>query len=333
MAKVLITGMTSQQVNEKSKRTGITVAGAIAESLRSENHTVDVRPYSFTESQTTATSEYDIVYIGLGPLKGIGTAYMYQAIQCLIDSYAEGKAVLFVDDTATLKIGNEFKTIMRRPQDYVKPFFMYKREWHVVKDMESRIFQQHLDMINILAGNTDLWYPPVLVPSWTFDLAFTAGQRICMPAANHAITFDPSIYFAQNLERHTPERDYWGTFWLPESPPINRMGVMKWEVEQITRHSWHVLSGSSGVLIPKSIWAPEAYLSASLGIPVAADWRDLGPEFGEPWEALPATIEVMSLDQREELAALQRDTIVTERSSKEGVTDILDGIVRTFGRN
>ncbi|QGF20304.1 hypothetical protein SEA_SIXAMA_125 [Gordonia phage Sixama] len=309
--RILITGMTSRQVNEKTRDGFITLSGAIAGYLRESGHDVDVRAYSFSDQMRSDIAPYDRVFVGLGPLKGIGTAYMYGAIQCLREYQKD--AILFVDDTDTLKMGREFKTILKRPYDYTKPFFMYKREWAIVEGSEE-IKNEHLNVIDALAGNKS-WYWDFLVPSWNFDLAYTAGSKICPHAANRAVSFDPSSAFAIDGDVSEIDREpVWGTTWNSPSPAINRMGVREWDVETIPTYSKHRFSEVSGILVPNSTWAPEITIATSVGTPVACDWRTLGPYLGAPFEALTANIELMGEKDRQNLAIQQKNALLSNSS-------------------
>ena len=302
--KILVTGMTSQHVNATTRAGRMTMSGVLQSALTTQGHDVEVRSYEMFEDRT-----FDKVFVGLGPLKGLGTAYMYRAMQALYDY--KNDAVLFCDDTATSKIGREFKTILKRPSDYIKPFFMYKRDWEILVENES-VRQQHMSMIDRLAGNQDKYWP-LLVPSWTDDLSFACGALICQQAANNALSFDPSEYFAVKTKNDLLEKPVWGTLWDAASPAVNRMGVMRCPVENIADDLQRI-GEMSGVLVPSAVWSPTISNSVSIGVPVASDWRVLGPALGEPFEALPSVIEMSSKESRTELAKKQHDAIQSKSS-------------------
>lgn len=313
--KILVTGMTSQQINERNKRNGqITITGAIASALRELGHVVEVGPYSIEKSLAGAAESYDCIFVGLGPLKGLGTSYCYQAIQAILDySY---RVILYVDDTATQKIGREFRTILSRPTDYNKPFFMYKREWAYISNIESDLFKKHLDVIDTLAGNTAVDdHPVIVVPSWTFDLAYSAANKLCSNAANNVFSFEPSDYFDVSASRTVPEHNTWGTVYPVTSPAVNKMGVRSWEVETVTDP--RQFGSVSGILVPQAVWSPDIANGVKLGVPVASDWRTLGPQLGESFEALPANIELMNLEERDDLA---KDQLIALKSKTFGST-------------
>lgn len=333
MSKVLITGMTASQIKTHNKAGIITLAGALKDAVeKSGDHEVDVKPYSISLRDTDDYSKYDRVLVGLGPLKGVGTAYMYEAIQALNDYSDRGSSsvALYCDDTSTAKIGREFKTIVKRPFDYVKPFFMYKREWEYVQNQDSPLFNAHMSVIDILAGNATFdWYWPVFMPSWSFDHGYAAASKICTQAAHHLVSFNPSAYFKRDDISATPrkdsDREYWATVYDPASPAINRMGVETWDVEQVKTDS-KVLAEASGLLVPSSIWTPDVQIGTSIGLPVATDWRTLGPFLGESFEALPANIELMTRSERDDLAERQSDALEshTANTTVEAVSKWLE---------
>lgn len=313
--KILVTGMTSQHVNATTRAGRMTMSGVLQSALTTQGHDVEVRSYEMFEDRT-----FDKVFVGLGPLKGLGTAYMYRAMQALYDY--KNDAVLFCDDTATSKIGREFKTILKRPSDYIKPFFMYKRDWEILVENEN-VRQQQMDMIDRLAGNQDKYWP-LLVPSWTDDLSFACGALICQQAAHEAISFDPSEYFAVSATRTVSSDPVWGTLWDPASPAVSRMGVMKWEVENIADDPLRI-GEMAGMLVPSAVWSPTISNSVSIGVPVASDWRILGPTLGESFETLPSVIELMPEKSRTELAKKQYDAI---QSKSSGTT--LDAVQKSL---
>lgn len=326
--KILITGMTSRQTHEQSRDGFITISGALANILRRLDHEVVVDAYSIKDSLADNGDKYDLVFVGLGPLKGLGTAYMYQALQAIVDN--QDSVILYVDDTDTAKMGREFRTVLKRPFDYLKPFFMYKREWDVVSSNKS-VLDSHLEIINILAGYTTSYWP-LLVPSWSFDLAYTAGGRICGRAADAAVSFDPSSEFAIDLSNGNTaveiDRELlWGTTWKSTSTAISKMGVFKWEVETIDTYSKFRFSHVGGVLSPSFIWAPEITIATSVGTPVAADWRELGPQFGDPFEELPANIEMMSQQERDQLAVDQHSVLISRLTDP---TKIIEELVNKY---
>lgn len=328
--KILITGMTSSQIHEATKRAGLTLSGALAQSLRKHGHDVTVRPYTIAESLNEDRDEvFDHVLVGLGPLKGLGTAYAYGALKCIYDyGVVPGdsqRVTLFNDDIATKKIGNEHRAIVRRPGDLTKQFFSYKREYDTAR--EPAVHVQLLEMVEHLTGNTNWDHPAVLMPAWSKDLGFNACLEISRKCADAMVPFDPTSYFGHDIRRvaSVHEKPYWSTNWKTDSPAINVMGVHEWDVLHNSRASWNVLAGAHGVLIPSAAWAPELGIAAALGIPTAADWRTLGPALGASFEELPMNIEVMSEKERTELAKTQYDVL-------QGQNDLLgdcDTIIAT----
>ena len=317
--KILITGMTSQHTRSITRSGQLTLAGALEADLTALGHDVLVSTYPLAKDDkgvygtfwlNDGKEVFDRIFVGLGPLKGLGTSYMYQAIQALFE-YCD-RAVLFVDDTSTQKIGREFKTVLNKPSDYTKEFFSYKRDYHLIAGNDEAL-KTHFSVINGLAGN-DWWRPekywPMLVPSWSFDLAYTAAMKVSPLAADRVISFDPSPHFAVPARKveQTDNDPYWGTMWQLTSPAINKMGVHSWDVECIAGDPYRV-HDVSGMLVPSSVWSPDIFLSVSAGVPVATDWRVLGSRFGEPFEAIATDIEGMTAENRTKLAKRQLDVL------------------------
>lgn len=327
MSTVLITGMTASQVKPVTRAGVKTLAGALKTVLEELGHTVDLRPFVIADEEV---KPYDHVLVGLGPLKGVGTSYMYEAIQA-IDIYSDIASVaLFCDDTSTAKIGREFKTITKRPSDYTKPFFMYKREWSLVQP-GTTVNDRHLSVIKRLAGmEEDDWYWPVLMPSWSFDHAYVAAAKICSQAAHNVVSFDPTAYFTGEIGPAHSDRDdhFWVTTMGTDSTTIKRMtSLSHWDVVSVSTDYSKIL-GASAMLVPSSIWSPDIQLASSLNIPVATDWRVLGPLLGVPFEVLPENIEAMTDDERAELAKSQHDALQSHavgKSTSEVLTKWIEG--------
>ena len=61
-----------------------------------------------------------------------------------------------------------------------------------------------------------------------------------------------------------------------------------------------------------------------LGIPVATDWRTMGPQFGKPFECLAANVELMTDTERDKLAKEQLDVFLEKSSSREDLPNVLE---------
>lgn len=330
--KILITGQTSSQIHETTKRSGLTLSGALAQSLRKQGHDVTVRPYTIAESLDAGNEDiFDHVIVGLGPLKGLGTSYLYGALQCIYDydvaTPGEQRLTLFTDDISTRKIGSEHLAITRKPSDLTKPFFSYKKEHALASEPSTT--DKLLTVVAHLTGRTDWEHAPMLMPTWSQDLGFSACLGISRECGDAMVPFDPTRYFGHDIRKmaSTHEKSYWSTNWKTDSPAINKMGVNDWDVLHNSRASWNVLAGSQGVLIPSAAWAPELGIAAALGIPTAADWRTLGPALGACFEELPMNIEIMPEKDRTELAKAQYDTIQKQNELLGNCDDVIAATV------
>ena len=312
--KILLTGMTSSQIHESTKRQGLTLAGALAKALRGLGHEVDVRAPIFDDAMR-GDEDYDFYWVGLGPVKGLGTSYMYGALATIYRQANLGKLAVYLDDTDSKKIGSEFRSVTRRPADLVKPFFSYKRDWQKARQPEN--FPHILMACDMLGGkNVDLEHPPIYVPAWHFDLAFQAATLVSANTAANLFTADPSVYFKVELDRFRADTRYWATMWQPESTAITNMGVRLWDVEPISRFSWGPLSGASGLLVPSATWVPELHIAASIGVPSACHWRTMGPLFGTEFEHLPANMETLTESELTDIAKAQYTQLLKQSTTK-----------------
>ena len=122
--KILITGGTASQVRESTIRQPITMSGLMAIALRERGHSVDVQPFSvqdIDDDVTGVSNDYDFVFVGQSPLRGLGAAYMYCALAA--QHRFSDRFAIFSDDVATRKMGAEWRIALKKPEDFVKPFW------------------------------------------------------------------------------------------------------------------------------------------------------------------------------------------------------------------
>lgn len=321
--KILVTGMTSTHVNETARSGAYNMSGIIAKVLRDEGMEVTVKALDLTDSEfETEIQSYDRIYVGMGPLKGLGTAYMYPAlaINALV---ARGKIVPFIDDTDTRKIQREFETCLDRPDELFKPFWRYKRNWNLVNDDDDLQKQ-------ILHGVVEFkkaFFTYVLVPAWNADTAFRTMLRMNRQWADISLPVDASgIVIPEGTLTPSPDMDkrpVWGTGWKEDSTAVLRSGTHAWEVERLNRRHWNGLATVSGVLVPGPGWCPEVAAAVPMGIPVSGHWKTLAKELGPSYEVLPGVVEMMSQSERNDLAARQADEFIKACTETDRLRDTI----------
>lgn len=306
LVRILVTGMTSQQTKEDSF-----VAGSLAIALRALGHDVTVEKPSLRDSLDSKT--WDHVFVGLGPLHGIGTSSMYGALG-VIGAHWSDKLTLYLDDVDAGKIGSGFRIMEKTPAKLTKPWYTYKREWELAKLPEV-----HGWLMNVIDHiiNAERDFPSIIVPAFDFDSAFATAQQVSRGAGSHAVDIDFSAFVPKLADKLPPldedelgplkGKDFWATPWEPSGPPIAKMGELRWDVVQSPsqRMGEQYARKASGMLIPAIGWHHLFAQAASAKIPVATNWRVHAKGLGEEYEILPQDVEIMTKDERDHLARLQ----------------------------
>lgn len=160
MAKVLVTGCTSQQVGRQPGLRYDSVSSLFAEIFRKAGCVVDHRPPVPEEP----LEDYDLVLVGLSPLLSLNTTYKYGALDVLRRAEALDRLVLYIDDWQFKSLHGQYATVLRKPDAFTKDFFSYKRDhaWAVAHNAE---------LIETVRRLQDEPWPMTLVP------AFTWGDR------------------------------------------------------------------------------------------------------------------------------------------------------------
>ena len=327
--RVLITGGTASQIRESTNRYAITLSGLMAKALRERGHDVDVRYFSVLDIDEDATgidNDYDFVFVGQSPLKGLGSAYCYCALAAQYRFF--GRYAIFTDDLDTRKMNSEWRAAIRKPDDFVKPFWQYKKDWQYARRMET--LPKLLGQIETLIGSEEERYPEVFIPGWTYDLAFMSAVHLSPYARLTTHGVDPSPWIDTDLTRKTPDENrYWTTYINPQSRAVTQMGARLWDVETLNMLTWKELESASGLLAPFATWAPEIRISLLLGVPVVTDWKAMGSQFGGPFEGLAANVELLEQSELNDLAIAQLSALQAKSSTKNDFPDVLERIMTT----
>lgn len=325
--KILITGGTASQIRESTTRYAITLSGLMAKALRERGHEVDVRYFSvldIDEDTTGVDNDYDFVFVGQSPLKGLGSSYCYCALAAqyrFFDRYA-----IFTDDLDTRKMNAEWRAALRKPEDFVKPFWQYKKDWQHAR--RKNTLPKLLGQVETLIGSEEEKYPEVFIPGWTYDLAFMSAVHLSPYARLTTHGVDPSPWIDTDLHRCAPdEKRYWISTLNPTSRPVQQMGARLWSVEKMNTLTWKELESASGLLAPSAMWTPEVRISLLLGVPVVTDWKAMGTQFGGSFEGLAANVEMLEQSELDDLARAQLESLESKSSTREDFPETLQRII------
>lgn len=351
--RVLVTGMTASQTKE-----GDTVASFIGQSLRDAGHDVTVgRPsllhalhediggdFGTMEGETSA-EPWDWVYVGLGPLHGIGTAYKYGALG-LIGRYWN-RCTLYLDDIDAGKIGGGFRTMLNVEGKLTRPFFGYCKEWHLASMPD--VTPWLLNIVDALANADADDYPNLLVPAFTFDEAFRTAVKVSSGAGPNVVPIDMTAHASltlegmaktkhgrkwksglrEDLKKTAPwigKEKWWATELEPMSATVRSYGPFQWH--QVRTHKNPALIMlANGLIMPTEQWSPRFVQATSQGIPILTMWRVFAKEIGPSYELLAGTIELMSKQERAELAVQQHAELIKFSPSTDDLAKLVDSLM------
>lgn len=329
MASVLVTGMTSSQTRE-----GDTIAGYIAHGLRMAGHTVTVEKPSLRAQ--LSGERYDHVFVGLGPLHGIGTSSMYGALATIGTHWGKSCSV-FLDDTDTGKIGSSLRLFHRDKWRMTKKFYQYKREYDLAA--EPSVVSWLNSVVESLLFERD-GHPSCVVPSFSFDDAFKIASKITSGAAWNAkivdfTPFAPKLDDVINpaLEQYgnaieTPDSSWWAVEWLAkDNAHVRALGPFAWEVVTVGVKEGGILGDCSGYLAPTATWSPRFIQMTEAGIPIVSPWRIFGDIVGPSFEHLAQEVEMMTPRQRRALAKRQYRDLKSHVPTADEVASLLDSMV------
>ena len=320
--KILISGMTASQTSEKYDEP----ARWIAECLRESGHDVTVAKPSLASVLDGSPLEWDHVVCGLGPLHGLGTSSMYGALG-LIGVYGPAqKLTLFADDLSTGKIGGGLRVMHKVPARLVKPFYVYKREWELAR--QPAVHEWLSSVVAYLLGLAREDAPPIIVPAYRFDSAFSVAHGIVPTLAGKAVAADFSSFIEPlNPRLFHPEVPWWGTEHKVDSREVLQF-CASWEVHQVSfDKNREEATSATGFLHNWGGWSKRFKQCVDARIPVVTDWRAHAASFGEPYEILAPTMESMTADEREQLVADQAMSFLAAMTPKRDVYDIVNRVV------
>jgi hypothetical protein len=128
----------------------ITPAGRIAAQLRRDGANVVVRTEDVTRLRPGTVGygyNFDHVIVGLAPLRGVSSAYMYGALAA-VNLFGD-RCLTYAQDLDGRRTENDLRALARDPKALVDPFFLYKRGWHAARSPE--IFPRLVETVRMLA--------------------------------------------------------------------------------------------------------------------------------------------------------------------------------------
>lgn len=322
--------MTASQTRETHS-----VGGMIADRLRAAGHDVTVGKPSLEKSLDG--DRWDHVFVGLGPLHGLGTSSMYGALGLIGTHAPDGKCTLFLDDLDAGKIGSGFRVMLNRPARLVKPFYKYKREHDVA--VKPDVHEWLMKVVDFLANASTSAYPRMIVPSFTYDEAFRIASLVAPGAAEGVKPVDFSKVVPDIRESHLVHPSppdlfegyplpgdndwYWVTDHKIDSKPVRDMTperpVFQCKEEMLASYLPDTLRA---FLLPFRGWSPLYAQLLREGVPVTTHWR-AGARIGPAFDHMAVEVEHLDRAGLRKLAREQRTLLNKVSPSARRITSLI----------
>lgn len=335
--KILVTGSTSRQCSTEDRvvKKDVSIAYLMAEALRGGGHDVEHRDPDIMED----LSDFDHVFVGLGPLHGLGTNRAYGALASVLRTIGDGRLSLYTDDPDFGKVVSGLKTMRDGKWRLTKPFFAYKKQHDIAEQPQYRDWLN--SGVDLLA---DYAWPNLIVPwhSWAAQTAEQGFSKMVPQAAGRIVGVDFTSWLPQyprDPELSIPPVE---TQWVVEGKPGDRWleqqrreyptrylakGYEKRPYDEklveLYRTSWGVLEVP---VKPTGYWTSRIGYAAQARTPYVTRWQDVAP-LGEDYTVLADRINAMDLDERNELAEAQSGALDDNIPSREDVTTLLENCV------
>jgi len=335
--KLLVTGSTSRQCSAEDRvvKKDVSIAYLMAEALRSKGHDVEHRDPDILED----LSGFDHVFVGLGPLHGLGTNRAYGALACVLRTIGDERLSLYTDDPDFGKVVSGLKTMRDGKWRLTKPFFAYKKQHDIAEKPEySSWLNSGVDLL------ADYAWPNLIVPwhSWATQTAEQGFGKMVPQAAGRIVGVDFTSWlpeYPRDPEKSIPPIE---TQWVTESKPGERWleqqrrefptrylakGYEKRPYDdklvELYRTSWGVLESP---VKPTGYWTSRIGYASQAMTPYVTRWQDVAA-LGSSYTVLADVISELGPDERDDIADQQHQALNNSITSKEDVASQLENCV------
>lgn len=312
--RVLICGMTASQSSYSLSRRNVSFAGVMNDALVESN--VDVVWADPAVSWTAKHfDEYDSVLVGVAPVLSMTANKAYGVLAAIETLYESKKLRLFVDAPEPSKIHASLRSIEKDASRLTKQLYSSRKEYKEItknnkaKDKVSR-------GVSLLLSEK---WPITIYPALPIDqkVSDSPGIPESMSSSFSGVSLD-SLLVGQNMSINTSRQKYWvienpKTKWCSDvlehlMYPSNAAKENRTWTDAHVREN---IASSLGVIIgphdDKLLWWSSRFAQAMNTLtPVVTEWR-LASKIGEAWNHLASGLEHMSVLDRYEIAAAQRD--------------------------
>lgn len=307
--KFLLTGMTAQQANPASHRRAANYMGYLYDVLLTGEHEVDWMDPGVEADLTS----YDYVVVGVSPITSLGANRTYGALSIIERLWDSPKLTLLVDAPEPTKIENSLRAIAEKPENLMKPFFEYRKEYELV--VKGGHADRLLSVVERL--HTDEW-PATLVPALPWHTNETLGRLVPEGAREnlHGGELEAFVIRDHLSEPVAPlNMNRWAYQPGSDKKWVDKQGV-SWPLVDVPWSSRAEADGQaisairscSGTLIAPeragTWWNTRYGMSVAQGVPVFTEWRE-AVTIGSSWATLPQVYETLDYETREYVAQQQ----------------------------
>jgi len=319
--------MTASQSSFSLSNRSFSFAGALGHAFAlDEDDVVWADPdVSWTQNDV---SQYDIVLAGIAPVLSV-TANKAYGILALVDSLYESKKLrLFVDAPEPTKIHASLRSVARDSSRITKELYAKRKNYNDVV-MNKKLQQKVLSGASILLSER---WPTTIYPALPTGQSVSDSPGIpqSMSSAFRGVNVD-SLFIENKMPINSRRENYWvadnqKTRWFSDT--FNHLMYPAKDARQ--RRTWtdadvvESVSSALGVIVgphdDKLLWWSPRFIQAMNTLtPIATEWRLAAP-IGPDWTHLAAGIEEMSIVDRYEVAAAQREQYVASIPSRQNAT-------------
>lgn len=333
---VLLSGMTAQQANPASHSRAANYTGFLAEVLQEAGHDVDWSDPLVEHD----LGRYDYVVVGVAPITSLGANRAYGALSIIERLWDSDKLTLLVDAPDPSKIDSSLEAITGSPENLVKPFFEYRKEYAQAVKPETR--DRLLKAVSWL--HTEDW-PRTLVPKLPWHTISSVGSALPRGARNeNTVLGDLEAFVVRHFENESPAdlatprwayEDGSSKNWLKQQRVMWPMEKIPWSSrDEADVAAVKLVRGSAGTLISPqrdgTWWSSRYGMSLAQRVPVFTNWTE-AVDIDPMWGTLPMVYETLDQDQREYIAQTQLESYMSRADSLDTVMDTFETII--FGRS
>lgn len=322
MARILITGMTAAQTSPATAQANNSYAWRLLQRLESAGHDVTIATRGYYP-------EYDAVLVGIAPVLSMGANYGFAALNRLSSHFNSSNIVFFVDAPLPGQITASIKSILKNPDQMLKPIFAKRRE----APQDHHDVEIYLGILSLLAEG-DNW-PPTLYPALPWSSSWPTGLP---EGITGILPLNLDGMYPQGAFGAYKRLDYWVSNdplskWVGQITPTLSYGVAPIKVKKFSTYHQNLtrMAQMTGTLISPDKngdvwWSPDILGSLNTRTPVATEWR-ISQELSEAWGTLPGAIEEMTAYEREQLAETQRIDYLSALPSPEEAINTLEWVL------